>query len=89
MPDIVEHQHSYVPGHASDRPIRTVVAGDLLTCERTSGAMEDVRNDDTKSGCREGMIPVIADFHLLGNFYQVSELHGNCPVHMFISVGSL
>ena len=71
MPDIVEHQHTYVPGHANDKPVRTVVAGDLMTCERTSAAMEDVRNAQTKSGRREGMIPVIADFHLLGNFYQV------------------
>lgn len=71
MPDIVAHQHSYVPGNATDTPIRTIVAGDLLTCERTSAAMEDVRNSKTKSGRREGMIPIISDFHLLGNFYQV------------------
>ena len=72
MPHIVAHEHSYVPGHTSDDgPVRTVVAGDLLTCERTSSAMEEVQNAHTRSGCRDGMIPVIADFHLLGNFYQV------------------
>ena len=73
MPDIVEHQHSYVPGSEKDKPLRVIAAGDLMTCERTSSTMEDIQNAETKAGWREGMIPVIADFHLLANFYQVSK----------------
>ena len=72
MREILKTLHEYVPGHDTDNPIRIISAGDLLTCEREIGAQENVRDSKTPSGRRAGLMPVIADFHLLGNFYEVN-----------------
>ena len=43
MKDISIHQHGYVPGRNTERPIRILSVGDQLTCERQSKAIEDAR----------------------------------------------
>ena len=68
---IMHHLHKYVPGHDSDAPTPVISAGDLLTCERESACKREQGNSDTKSECLHGLVPVIGDFHALGNFYQV------------------
>lgn len=74
MKNITIYQHQYVPGHRTETPVRILSAGDQLTVERQSKALEDVR--DTASVDltlrQDGLMPVTGDFHLLGNFYQVS-----------------
>ncbi len=73
MKNITAYQHGYVPGHGTDKPVRILSAGDQLTCERQSKALEDVR-DSATAGLnlrQDGLMPVTGDFHLLGNFYQV------------------
>ena len=71
MREILKTLHSYVPGHNTDSPIRIISAGDLLTCSRETGAQGNVRDSKTPSGKHTGLMPVIADFHLLGNYYEV------------------
>eukprot|EP00057_Strongylocentrotus_purpuratus_P018700 XP_011673174.1 PREDICTED: uncharacterized protein LOC105442605 [Strongylocentrotus purpuratus] len=68
---IMHHMHQYVPGHSSEQPTTIISAGDLLTCERESNCIEEQRNSSTPSQRLEGLMPVIADFHALANFYQV------------------
>ena len=67
----MHHMHEYVPGHSSEQPTTIISAGDLLTCERESNCIEEQRNSSTPSQRLEGLMPVIADFHALANFYQV------------------
>ena len=71
MSAITAHQHIYVPGHDTEKPVRILSAGDQLTCERQSKALEDVRDSITPSKRHDGLIPVTGDFHLLANYYQV------------------
>nr|XP_054763564.1 uncharacterized protein LOC129270188 [Lytechinus pictus] len=68
---IVRHMHQYCPGDDTDHPSTILSAGDLLTCERMSSCIEQQRNSTSPSGRLEGLMPVIADFHALANFYQV------------------
>ncbi|XP_072166071.1 uncharacterized protein [Diadema setosum] len=68
---IVKHMHQYTPGHGTDHPTRILVTGDLLTCERISSCIEEQRNSTSASQRFEGLMPVIADFHALANYYQV------------------
>ncbi|XP_072181183.1 uncharacterized protein [Diadema setosum] len=72
---ILHHMHAYVPGDASSHPTRILSAGDLLTCERESNCIEQQRNSTTPSRRMEGLVPVIADFHALANFYKVIWKH--------------
>lgn len=72
MRAVTVHTHTYVPGHETNRPVRILSAGDQLTCERQSKALEDVRDAPTPSERQEGLMPVTGDFHLLANYYQVS-----------------
>ena len=68
---IMHHMHQYSPGHSTDRLTTILSAGDLLTCERESKCVEEQRNSSTPSQRLEGLMPVIADFHALANYYQV------------------
>ena len=70
---IMHHLHQYVPGHGSDKVIPIISAGDLLTCERESSCKAEQQNSTTPSTHLEGLVPVIGDFHALGNFYQVHD----------------
>ena len=72
---IMHHMHSYTPGHKSQHPTMLLSAGDLLTCERESNCIEEQRNSSTPSQRLEGLMPVIADFHALANYYQVSHFN--------------
>ena len=69
--NIMHHMHQYVPGHDTDNPTTIVSAGDLLTCERESNCIEEQRNSSTPSRRLEGLMPAIADFHALANYFQV------------------
>ena len=69
---IMHHFHQYVPGHDTDTVVPIISAGDLLTCERESACKAEQQNSKTASKRLEGLVPVIADFHALANFYQVS-----------------
>ena len=75
MRDILKRVHEYVPGHQTENPIRIISSGDLLTCAREIGAQENVRDCHTPSDRRAGLMPVIADFHLLGNHYEVDIIY--------------
>ena len=68
---IMHHMHSYVPGHSTETPTKLLSAGDLLTCERETNCIEQQRNASTPCERLEGLMPVIADFHTIANFYQV------------------
>ncbi|XP_071476351.1 uncharacterized protein [Diadema antillarum] len=72
---IMHHMHKYVPGHGTENPTATLSSGDLLTCERESNCREEQRNSSTPSNRLEGLMPVIADFHALANYYQVVWKH--------------
>ena len=74
--NIMHHLHKYVPGHKSDQVTPIISSGDLLTCERESSCRRDQINSTTSSDRLEGLVPVIADFHVLGNFYQVHDDSG-------------
>lgn len=69
---LMHHMHQYIPGHDSEAVTPVISAGDLLTCERESACKNEQRNSMTTSKRLEGLVPVIADFHALANFYQVS-----------------
>lgn len=78
--NIMHHLHKYVPGHGSDQVTPIISAGDLLTCERESSCKREQCNSTTPTKQLQGLVPVIADFHALGNFYQV---HVNSGIHCF------
>ena len=69
--NIMHHLHKYTPGHGTDKVTPIISAGDLLTCERESSCKAEQSNSTTPSKRLEGLVPVIADFHALANFYQV------------------
>lgn len=69
--EIMRELHTRVPGHGTPLQCRVTSAGDLLTCSRESAAQENVRESSTL----DGLMPVIADFHLLANFYEVCVLN--------------
>ena len=69
--NIMHHLHKYVPGHGTEKVTPVISAGDLLTCERESSFRGEQRNSTTHSEKLKGIVPVIADFHALANFYQV------------------
>ncbi|XP_033638557.1 uncharacterized protein LOC117299208 [Asterias rubens] len=73
--NIMHHLHKYVPGHGTEQVTPVISAGDLLTCERESTFRGEQRNSTTHSEKLKGIVPVIADFHALANFYQVIWLH--------------
>ena len=84
---IMHHMHSYVPGHATDSPTKILSSGDLLTCERETNCIEQQRNASTPSERLEGLMPVIADFHTIANFYQViflDSLQRDLPLNILI-----
>ena len=68
---ILNHMHQYVPGHDTDKPSTVISAGDLLSCEREVNCIEEQRNSTTPTKRLEGLMPAIADFHTVANFYQV------------------
>ena len=83
---IMHHMHAYVPGHSSEHPTTIISAGDLLTCERESNCIEQQRNSSTPSQRLEGLMPVIADFHAIANFYQVFYV---INLNIYVHVGKL
>ena len=66
----MDYMNQYVPYGNTDRPVHIISAGDQLTCEREANAQEH-RRSYPPSERWAGMIPEIADFHALGNFYEV------------------
>ena len=72
--NILREQHTYVPGHNTDRLVRTFTVGDLLTVERAQNGQSDLQDSPTPSGRLEGLIPTLADFHSYGNFLEVETL---------------
>ena len=71
MAKIMDHMNQYVPRSTSNHPVTTMLGGDLLTVQRAIGVQED-RRDSSSQARWGGMVPVIEDWHALGNFYQVS-----------------
>ncbi len=67
---IMEHMNKYVPNGSSNQPVPIISAGDQLTCEREINAQE-YRRDCDPAERWAGMLPEIADFHALANFYEV------------------
>ena len=72
---IMEHLHTYVPGHGTDQPLMTMCGGDLLTVERESNAQEDKHDSKTPSRKLLGLMPALEDWHTMANFYMVSWAH--------------
>ena len=72
MLDIIKYLYKYVPWNKKlGIPVPVLVGGDLLTVERMLHAIEDVRNSVTNKSRLEGVIPVLEDFHTLGNYLEV------------------
>ena len=71
---IMDHMNKYVPNGTTQSPIPIISAGDQLTCERELNAQES-RRDCEPADRWAGMIPEIADFHALGNFYEVRSCY--------------
>ena len=75
--------NNYVPHGTTEKPVPIISAGDQLTCEREDNAQEGRR------GCPpaerwSGMLPEIADFHALANFYEVCcKVNNNDILHSF------
>ena len=69
--NIMQHLHTYVPGHDTDQTSMTMCGGDLLTVERESNAQEDKQDSTTHSRKLLGLMPVLEDWHTLANFYVV------------------
>ena len=74
MRSITEYMHKYVPQHENGDLIRILSIGDQMTVERQAATQEEVRDEETPAKKLEGLMPVTGDFHLLGNFYQVSVM---------------
>ena len=70
MLQIMRHQHQYVAKSGNDL-LRTFSVGDLLTVERSQNAQIDVSDHPTPEQWFEGLIPVLADFHIYGNLLEV------------------
>ena len=70
----MREQHTYVPGHNTERLVRTMGVGDLLSVERSQNAQDDLQDSTTPSARLEGLIPALADFHTYGNFLEVTYI---------------
>lgn len=67
----MNHMYQYVPHGTTSNPVKVISAGDQLTCEREASAQENNRGCPPQERWA-GLLPQIADFHALGNFYEVS-----------------
>ena len=54
MSAITAHQHVYIPGHDTGKPVRILPAGDQLPCEKRSKALENVRDSITLANDKMG-----------------------------------
>ena len=70
---IMDHMYQYAPHH-NEEPIPIFSIGDQLTCERESNIQESRRGSKPRLRWA-GLLPEIADFHALGNFYEVRTIH--------------
>ncbi|XP_072027736.1 LOW QUALITY PROTEIN: uncharacterized protein [Amphiura filiformis] len=66
---ILDHLQGYDPLGNTNDPVKIFSTGDQLTAERESNSQEGRRDSQPKERWA-GLLPQIADFHAIGNFYE-------------------
>ena len=75
MMDILQHYQRYVPVRADSSPLKTVLYGDGLSCERARNAKEGRAADVNAWERLEALEPIPTDWHLRMHILEVSFIN--------------